>query len=820
MITSCWRKVSYEFLQLLLKLLVTSKIIPSTPISKLGLDLSQPILYVLPCNSTTNLLTLRAKCLEEHLPDPLDLLNINGFMLPSYIFMHDSLRLCRKCTPIKRSAKRFNDYLDLHCSNPLLNIQILPVSVMFGRSPGEEGHNISHFYLLNSIKKLLTAPWLGSDSFVRFSNVISLRHIVSAYGTDKIIAQKLARVISIQFSRQRLATVGPRRPIRQDLFNKLLASRPIQKAVEDEAHNKNISLDKTRKNALILIEEIAANFSYKAVRFSYFLLDRIWKQLYHSINVTNTDRIQQLAEGGHEIVYLPCHRSHMDYLLLSYVLYQEGLVPPHIVAGINLNFWPVGAIFRRLGAFFIRRSFKGNKLYATIFREYLSELFTRGYSVEYFIEGGRTRTGRLLEPKTGTLAMTIQAMLRGGIRPITLVPIYIGYEHVLEVSAYTKELCGATKKKENLFQLLRGLCKLRSLGQSYVNFGVPLSLTGYLNQHVPQWRESLKIPRPIWLTPTVNNLAKTIMVHINNAAAVNAVNLCASALLASQQYSLPREQLLEQLKCYLQLMRNVPYSQDVIVPTQTPDDLLDYALSINKFIVQHNNFHEIIILPREQVVLMTYYRNNIYHLLVLPSLIATIIINYYRVSCSTLLHYINLLYPMLQAELFLNYEKEQLAVKIQELTNEMICQKLIYSKHKDLILNQTRILPLKLLAAGLRETLQRYAITMSVLSTHSNINRRILEKESRTIARHLLAVHNISIQESFDRSVFATLILTLRTEGYINDIGDVLYEPTIKAYKVLSDLIPPEIRITIESANLAITNNMRHITASSLLKEE
>ncbi len=84
----------------------------------------------------------------------------------------------------------------------------------------------------------------------------------------------------------------------------------------------------------------------------------------------NAERVRQLAHDGHEIVYVPCHRSHMDYLLLSYVLYHQGLVPPHIAAGINLNFWPAGPIFRRLGAFFIRRTFKGNKLYSTVFREY------------------------------------------------------------------------------------------------------------------------------------------------------------------------------------------------------------------------------------------------------------------------------------------------------------------------------------------------------------------------------------------------------------------------------------------------------------------
>lgn len=288
--------------------------------------------------------------------------------------------------------------------------------------------------------------------------------MATEHGTDKTIAQKLARVARMHFSRQRLAAVGPSLPARQDLFNKLLASKAIEKAVEDEARSKKISHEKAQQNAIALMEEIAADFSYETVRLSDRVLSWTWNRLYQGINVTNAERVRQLAQDGHEIVYVPCHRSHMDYLLLSYVLYHQGLVPPHIAAGINLNFWPAGPIFRRLGAFFIRRTFKGNKLYSTVFREYLGELFTRGYSVEYFVEGGRSRTGRLLEPKTGTLSMTIQAMLRGGTRPITLVPIYIGYEHVMEVGTYAKELRGATKEKESLPQMLRGLRKAAQPG--------------------------------------------------------------------------------------------------------------------------------------------------------------------------------------------------------------------------------------------------------------------------------------------------------------------------------------------------------------------
>ncbi len=412
---SGWQRIYYKLLNLPLQVLVKSKSIPAEPAQELGLDTSRPVMYVLPYNSKADLLTLRAQCLAHDLPDPLEPLEIDGALLPRYVFIHGGPRVFTYYTPKEESIKLFHDYLDLHRNHPDLDVQMVPVSVMFGRSPGREKGEVNPpLRMLNGIQKFFAVSWLGRDSFVRFSPSVSLRRMADEHGTDKIIAQKLARVARMHFARQRLAAVGPRLPARQDLFNKLLASKAIARAVEDEARSKKISHEKAQQNAIALMEEIAANFSY----------------------------------------------------------------------------------------FFIRRTFKGNKLYSTVFREYLGELFSRGYSVEYFVEGGRSRTGRLLDPKTGTLSMTIQAMLRGGTRPITLVPIYIGYEHVMEVGTYAKELRGATKEKESLPQMVRGLSKLRNLGQGYVNFGEPLPLMTYLNQHVPDWREAIdpiEAVRPSWL---------------------------------------------------------------------------------------------------------------------------------------------------------------------------------------------------------------------------------------------------------------------------------------------------------------------------------
>ena len=538
------------------------------------------------------------------------------------------------------------------------------------------------------------------------------------------------------------------------------------------------------------------------IRLTDRILGFTWNRLYQGINVHNAERVRQLAHDGHEIVYVPCHRSHMDYLLLSYVLYHQGLVPPHIAAGINLNFWPAGPIFRRLGAFFIRRTFKGNKLYSTVFREYLGELFSRGYSVEYFVEGGRSRTGRLLDPKTGTLSMTIQAMLRGGTRPITLVPIYIGYEHVMEVGTYAKELRGATKEKESLPQMLRGLSKLRNLGQGYVNFGEPLPLMTYLNHHVPEWREAIdpiEAVRPSWLTPTVNNIAADLMVRINNAGAANAMNLCCTALLASRQRSLTREQLTQQLECYLALLRNVPYSPDATAPSASASELIDHALQMNKFEVEKDTIGDIIILPREQAVLMTYYRNNIAHMLVMPSLLAALVTQHRHLSRAEVLRHVETLYPFLKAELFLRWEKAELAGVMDALIAEMLRQELIVIDGDVMSLNPSHSRSLQLLAAGARETLQRYAITFWLLSANPSINRSSLEKESRTVAQRLSVLHGINAPEFFDKAVFSTLVLTLRDEGYISDTGDAEPEETLKVYRMLADLITSDVRLTIES---------------------
>ncbi|RMW84717.1 glycerol-3-phosphate 1-O-acyltransferase PlsB [Aggregatibacter aphrophilus] len=792
-----------KLLELPLSILVKNNPIPHNPIEELELNITQPVVYVLPYTSETDFVIFRKNCLSVGLPDPLEQNEINGSVLPRFVFLDEGRRFFKSKGAKKETIVVFNKYLELHRSLPELDVQLIPVSVLWGRAPGHEDKSkLPNLRLLNGLQKTAAALWFGRDTFVRFSQAVSLRYMTREHGFDQKIAQKLARVAKIHFAKQRISATGPRLPNRQAMFNKLLQLPVILTAIEDEAKSKNISKEKAYKEAEKILDEIAANVSYEGLRVADRFLRWLWNKLYQGIDVENADRVRKLALEGHEIVYVPCHRSHIDYLLLSYVLYHQGLVPPHIAAGINLNFWPVGGMFRRGGAFFIRRTFKGNRLYSTIFREYLAELFHRGYSVEYFIEGGRSRTGRLLAPKTGMMSMTLQALQQQQTRPISIVPVYVGYEHVLEVDTYAKELRGAAKEKENAGLVLRVIKKLRNLGKGYVNFGEPIILSNYLNQHFPEWKEPLE-DRPQWFNKAVDAVSHQVMVNINKAAAVNAMNLTGTALLSSRQRALSREQLLEQLASYQQFLQNVPYSDDVVIPTEQPEIMLDHVLSLDRvgILLEKDNFGEIVRLERSSAVLMTYYRNNIQHLFVLPSLVASVVLHYEAIQKELVLDAVLKIYPFLRSELFLHFNEEgQIAERVEHIIQEFQRQNIIKHSENMLTINKPNIRMLQLWSAGVREILQRYYITVNLLQNNPLISRANLEKESQSVAQRLSVLHGINAPEFFDKAVFSAFTNSLKEQGYFNESGTANTEKLYELASILTHLISTEICLTINGA--------------------
>lgn len=766
---SIWRCFCRQSLQLLHRVLVHEGQIPSVQPHPL-LKSDHPIIYLLPYRSVIDLLVLQHYCLNRQLPDPLATEILQGQACARYLFLNEGIGLFDKIELDQPSVQVLQQHLNLLNSQLSADFQIVLVTLMWGRSPGygRAGLNRLSWRWLTAWRKFFTLVKYGRDLFIHLAPPLSLRTVSQRLAIDKPRdIQKWARLARRLWARHYWMVAGPALPRRSQLLQQCLQIPTLQAAMANESRSKQKDLALIERQVLAMLNEMAAHFSNGLLRFAYRLFSWLWNRLYQGIVINEIEPIRQLILAGHEIVYLPCHRSHMDYLLLSYVLYREGLVPPHIAAGINLNFWPVGTLFRRTGAFFIRRSFKGNKLYSMALQSYLATLFAQGCPVEYFIEGGRSRTGRLLAPKTGLLSMTLQALLGGTPRPVVLVPVYIGYEHVVEAPTYAKELAGHVKQPESVWQLLRSLKNLRHLGRSYVNFGSPIPLQSYLNQAVQEGMPegiSGNLPRLNGLQTRVNPLAQQVMVAINSVAAVNAVNLCVTVLLVAEQQRLPRSELACQLTCYLQLLRQAPYSSGCTLPTESVEVLIEQAIKLGKVLpLTPDKPESILALPPTQVAALSYYRHNIQHLLVLPSLIANLLLNQPGISVTAMVQLISLLYPVLQADLFIDYSEPSLIERITAVTQSLSNQQLIRFRGEGYRPEPSTVAMLALLAADTQELLQSYLLTLQWLLRYPQWGRRTLEARMASVTQTISEGVALRVRGFFDKG--STVIATLQTQG-------------------------------------------------------
>ncbi|WP_100657951.1 glycerol-3-phosphate 1-O-acyltransferase PlsB [Alteromonas flava] len=788
------------------KLLVRSKSIPADVESELGIDKRKPIVYLLQTDSLTDQLALRFVAKKLGLPDP------NGHFETDNVRLPRSLFLRRPQPVIKRSVKQtetveiFTNIFHLHRVHPELDFQVLPVFITWGRAPGKGNPGWTDLIADRAspswLRKLFIVLFLGRDNFVSFSRAVSTRTMVKQHGSDHDIAQKLVRVANTHFHRKRQSFTGPTLLERSELNNAVLGASAVKFAIQEEAQNKNIDLTQARQVAQGYIDEIAGDYREGLIRIGDRVLTRIWNKIYNGISVGHAKRIRELAQNGHEIIYVPCHRSHMDYLLLTYVIYHEGMVTPHIAAGINLNFWPVGKIFRRAGAFFLRRSFAGNKLYTAVFREYLELLFNKGYSVKYYPEGGRSRTGRLIPPKTGMLAMTLQAMLKGVKRPVSIVPVYIGYEHVMEVKSYQKELTGSNKKKESPLQILSAIRKLKNYGHGYVNFGEPLQLNQFLDECAPEWRASqtdLQDKKPSWLTPTVNELANRIMLRINKAVAINGMALVSMCLLSSKTNAMTKSELTRAMDDYLHLLREVPFSEDATLVELSGAALLNETLKLKRLSVHDDSHESIIAAQQNNAVTLTYYRNNILHLFALPGMISTIVFANNGIDKAKLLQLMHDIYPLLQKELFLYMEHESAQDYCERLLMQLLEQGLLQQRGRKILpppRESEHFHSAWLLSRAMQETVQRYAVVLRVLEINQTISRGELERQSREIAERLSALYGMNSPEFYDKNVFSCLVTALREQDMLRsaDDGSLQHSDNSKILQTeINQLVWPEI---------------------------
>ncbi|SDI66488.1 glycerol-3-phosphate acyltransferase [Pseudomonas delhiensis] len=812
-----FRRFGFGVLRRLLYLWVRSETINQSSLS-LKIDRSKPVLYVLQQPSVSDLAVVDTECRKAGLPRPVMPVAVGSSIEPAAFFY-----LTPEPDWLGRQDKRgappaLVRMLAAIGQNGVDDAQIVPVSVFWGQSPDSEKSAwkllfADNWAVTGRLRKLARILILGRKTRVQFSAPIHLRELVDQGKGQERTLRMVQRILRVHFRNQKTAVIGPDLSHRRTLVKGLLRAPLVRQAIQEEVDTQHITQEKAEALALRYANEIAADVSYPVIRFLEVTLTWFWNKLYEGVRVNHIERVQDVAQGN-EIVYVPCHRSHIDYLLLSYLLFRNGLTPPHIAAGINLNMPVVGSILRRGGAFFMRRSFKGNQLYTAVFNEYLHTLFSRGFSTEYFVEGGRSRTGRMLHPRTGMLAITLRSFLRDSRRPIVFVPVYIGYERVLEGRTYLGELRGAAKKKESIFDLFKVVSALRQrFGQVWVNFGEPIHLDGFLDQHEPGWRKQELAPeyRPAWLPDATNQLAREVARHLNDAAAINPVNLVALALLSTSRLALDERALERVLDLYLALLRKVPYSPSATLPDGDGKALIEYVKSMNLLSEQKDALGRILYLDEQNAVLMTYYRNNVLHVFALPALIASFFQSNARISREQLLNYTRALYPFLQQELFIRWDLDQLDAVIDQWLAALVEQNLLKQDGDAYVRpapSSREYVLLTLLARAITQTLQRFYMAIALLlnAGQRQLGAEELENLCTVMAQRLSILHGLNAPEFFDKTLFRNFIQALLEQRVLrkDEAGKLSYHEKLGEVVegAAKRVLPAEIRLSIRQVAL------------------
>ncbi len=401
-------------------------------------------------------------------------------------------------------------------------------------------------------RSLFSFLWNRKRAFVQLDEPLNLKTYLEEHAGegDRAIARKVRGALYQHLARQTRVVTGPPLKSPERLIEETLRDRALRATVAEVARARGRADGSVDLEAERDLKEIAARYSPRAIDWMKWLLDFVFDRIYDGIEVHDSglEEVRRTLSTM-PILVCPSHKSHIDYLVMSYVFYLRGLIPPHIAAGINLSFWPLGRVFRASGAYFIRRSFKGDTIYAAVLKAYVRKLSKDGFSQEFFIEGGRSRTGKVLLPRFGMLAMHVDAWI-DGVRPdVAFVPSWIGYAHIIEGRSYAAELGGDEKKPEDLGALLKTPKVLTSrYGRVFIRFDAPISLAGLARErgfdrtrHTEEERRSL-----------VRALGFRIVDGINRATAVSPSALLATALLAHDRRGLTAPELVDRMEFLLQ----------------------------------------------------------------------------------------------------------------------------------------------------------------------------------------------------------------------------------------------------------------------------
>jgi glycerol-3-phosphate O-acyltransferase len=427
-------------------------------------------------------------------------------------------------------------------------IFLVPQMVMYEKIPFREDRALWQLFFGDSenpgrLRKLGLCILKSKGAVVEVVEPMNLKEVLAAAAPDvrlRDLAQEIRREMIQRLDLQRRVITGPVVKSREEVMELTLTDPDLSRTMEHLAETEKKKLAKIKKTAQDYFWEISADPNVFYISAMHRLASWMSQQLFEGIafDTQGFERVREASRRGN-LIFVPCHKSHLDYLILNNLIFQHHMPSPRIAAGKNLSFWPVGAIFRGSGAFFIRRRFLGGKLYAEVLYTYIKTLIKTGYNLEFFIEGGRSRTGKLVLPKVGLLNWVLRAYDEGAAPDILFVPTFIGYDQVLEEKAYLKELEGGKKEAESVGQLVHARKFLKKrYGRAYIQFSEPVSLKNYITElHQTEFGEQTRHHS--------QELAYRIIQAINQISVVTPFSLVCAALLTYPRKGVYRRELLQ-----------------------------------------------------------------------------------------------------------------------------------------------------------------------------------------------------------------------------------------------------------------------------------
>ncbi|MRR16230.1 MAG: hypothetical protein EG826_07215 [Deltaproteobacteria bacterium] len=526
-------------------------------------------------------------------------------------------------------------------------IFIVPVLVAYGRRREKEDESVFNILFgqmehTGTLRRLVTFIRYSKQAFVIPAEPINLTQYLSATKNltkDELIHELRGELID-RIEEEKTAVVGPALKSRAELIGMVMHDPNLNHFLDEFAQKTKRDRLSVAKEARRYLFEIAADYQETFIEIWLKALTWLWNTVYDGLSVDSEGlaRIRNLSKKM-PFVIISCHRSHIDYLLLSYVFYKNNIQLPFIAAGNNLSFFPLGYIFRRSGAFFLRRSFRGNEVYGEVFSKYMATLLHEGLPLEFFIEGGRSRTGKMVMPKYGLLSMIIQAYQDKYCENLAAVPVYIGYDRVIEERSYLNELAGAPKVQENTVEIIKTTKILRKrYGRVYINVGEPIILKDYLAaQEKPMEQMALDERQSLY-----RKIGYEVVLEINKVSVVTPFSLVASGLLSHDRRGISHDELngiLGEFYEYLSTRRvkfaaTFAHRDRAIIDALNIFDSTDVISKIEADEEEEEMQEIVYSLTDAKRLNLEYYKNNILHFFIPICFVATSMVNHHEDSLS------------------------------------------------------------------------------------------------------------------------------------------------------------------------------------------